>query len=189
MPGVLQHRRGNMIRQLRLKHPVIKPNIITVRSLKHLLLAHSELRTTGSRDFLRDISSIKQFGPSTSECILNGLATRRIAKRFETRTPGRLFAAQIREPCSLDVVCLETANGVDVVMRWIVRVPSVEAVSVGVEEDNCRREIIVVIYDVLEIGARLATFIFGSVGWCAKIVHCVDFVFPPETLSISIPLL
>ena len=168
-----------MIRQLRLKHPVIKPNIITVRPLKHLLPAHGELRATGSRDFLRDISSIKQFGPSTSECILNGLATRRIAKRFETRTPGRLFAAQIREPCSLDVVCLETANGVDVVMRWIVRVPSVEAVSVGVEEDNCRREIVVVVYNVLEICEGFATLVFGGVGWSEGVIYCVDFVFPP----------
>lgn len=98
-----------------------------------------------------------------------------------------MLAAKVRVAVFLHKVQFEVADGVKVAEGLVVGVPGQRAVTVGVEEDNGRGEVVVVVYDVLEVGEGFATFVFGGVRGGVCVVYRVDFVFPP-ILVLAAPM-
>lgn len=185
MPGIFQHPPTNIIRQLRVKHPIIIPLVVSLRPPQHLIPRHRELRTTRHAHHLRHIGTIKQLLPRLRIDLFRGLARGLTEGVDFVRTAGSFLAAEVDVAVSLDSVDLQVADGVDVAVGDGVGVPGLgPAVFVAVDEDHGGGKVVVVFDDVLEVSEAFFAFVDGGVAGGIDVVDRVDVISPAGSVRI-----
>lgn len=186
MPEVLKHPPRREIIQRRLQHPRQKPLILRPRPPPNLRTRHSKLRTARRSKHTRHVVAQKQLRPRTRHSSL--LRPQRVPLRLGPErlnlrgTSGQAHAAQIREAVLLHEVEVQRGDaGVVVVVDAFEDarpLGPVLVLLVRVDEDDNLREVLVVVYDVGEVGVGFMAFVFACVVCCVLVVGCVDGGWP-----------
>lgn len=151
--------------------------------MEDLLSGDCELRTARGRDNFRDIVVQEQRLPRISVDLLGVLPrSGRVPEGSDfVGAAGAFLAAEVGVTVLLHKVDLQRPEGFHVAVVERVGVPRARpAVTVAVDENNCRWEVIVVVDDVLEVGESFAALVHGSVSRRVLIVDRVDEAPPPK---------
>lgn len=152
MPEVLHDPATDIIRQLGLQKPFLKPNVAAQGTFPDLSARHGELGATGGGDDLWDVRVIEQSAPRIGKCVL-------CCAPFVPRVPERLdligatgdeVAAEIGVAVSLDKVELQHPHVQHIVMLLKLGMPGPWiAVAMTVEEDDDGGKVVVIIDYIL----------------------------------------
>lgn len=195
MPCILHNSRDHIIRQGRIQHPAIEAIIVGLGPFMDLVARDSKLRTTRRSHHLGHISIVEQFLPGLGVeglCVLTRV--RRVTAGAGSRAEGLDFvwtagvslAAQVGVAVVLHVLETQGADGVHVAVGEGICVPGFgPAVLVAVDEDDSRREIVVVLDDVLQVCQTFTAFIAGGMFSSEGVINRINHISPSDFLVLS----
>lgn len=181
MPEVLHNPAADIIRQLRLQQPFLKPNVAAQRMLPDLGARHGELGATRGGDDLRDVRVVEQSAPRICEDVLRRAPfVPGVPERSNlVGAPGDPVAAEVGVAVPLDKVELQHPHVLHIVVLLKLNVPAPWiAVAMAVEEDDDGGEVVVIVDYVLQINVAFASLVLRGAKRCFRIIHRVYRMLP-----------
>jgi len=159
---------------LGIHNPIPEMVIIAQRPLPDLILRHGELCTARSAYFDRELAHIRR---SPTKDVFPHIRCDVGIVSMRLQATGVPIASQIDVAIALHKRELQRAQSVDIIVKWRVSMPgSEEAIAVRVEEGESRRESVIVVYDVGEVGHGFMAFIHWGCKGAAGVGRRIDRV-------------